>query len=441
MNAMRIRMGLVAGALLAACGTAQAQMQPQVTVSVPPFYQAVAKMTPTTRLGQILAVERITTPVAGAEAWRIAYVSSDVQERPTISTGLVMAPRGAMPKEGRPIVSWAHGTTGTAQNCGPSQIPNPAQPLNQYFLVGGNSWSDYGLPAVEAFIRRGYVVVGTDYQGLGGGGAHQYGVAATQARDVINAIRAAGAMKLSGASRKALVYGWSQGGGATIAAASLGDYIARKGTAFDGIDIVGFVAMAPDDIGALMPKTALDEPTAVKMLAELGSSFSGNIFNFAHFAMNLWATPKAFPDLKLTDALTPDGAATVDAIMTGKCMHVISDTMQYALGDSYKTMLRPAVANPLGWAKAYAAGSVTPVKPVAPVIVYWGTADTVVPPVMGKMYRAQMCALGGNVARVQLPGAQTHFSTPGTAEPMYVPWVADRLSGKPAADGCAGGAD
>jgi dienelactone hydrolase len=89
--------------------------------------------------------------------------------------------------------------------------------------VGGNSWTDYGIPAVESFIKEGYVAVATDYQGLGGGGKHQYAIAATNGRDAINAIRAAGYMKEVGAGKKALIFGWSQGGGTTLAAASSGD--------------------------------------------------------------------------------------------------------------------------------------------------------------------------------------------------------------------------
>jgi cephalosporin-C deacetylase-like acetyl esterase len=62
---------------------------------------------------------------------------------------------------------------------------------------------------------------------------------------VINSVRAAGSMKETGGGRKAVVYGWSQGGGATLGAASLTDYIARKGTALDGVEFLGFVAMSP----------------------------------------------------------------------------------------------------------------------------------------------------------------------------------------------------
>lgn len=75
-------------------------------------------------------------------------------------------------------------------------------------------------------------------------------------------------------------------------------------------------------------------------------------------------------------------------------------------------------------------------KPIAPVVIYWGTKDTVVAPAMGKLYQGQMCKLGGNVERVQLPGEQTHFSTPGAAEPLYLPWVKQRFAGKPTANAC-----
>jgi hypothetical protein len=76
-------------------------------------------------------------------------------------------------------------------------------------------------------------------------------------------------------------------------------------------------------------------------------------------------------------------------------------------------------------------------KPVSPVIIYWGTKDTVVPPIMHKIYREHMCKMGGNVARIQLAGDKTHFATPAASQPLYLPWIADRLAGKPAPDGCA----
>ena len=404
--------------------------------AMPTFYVSASQMKPEGKLGQVIKKEQIKTSVTGAQAWRIAYISSDVNDNKTISTAIVVSPLEKDPKQSRPIMAWAHGTTGTAQNCGPSQVNNPAVPLNQYFLVGGNSWTDYGIPELEAFIREGYVVVGTDYQGLGGGGRHQYLASATQGRDVINSARAVASMTETGAGKKAIVYGWSQGGGTALAAASMGEYIAEKGTAADSIEFAGFVAMAPPDLAVMIRDKTLDQNSADIFLRDLVAGFSNNIFNFTHLAMNLWGTQAAFPKLSLTDVFTDQGARAVDEIFLNKCVHVAADTLNYSYSTEFKSLLKDKPTNTLEWAKAFVKGSIAPVKPVAPVVIYWGTKDTVVPPLMGELYQKQMCAKGANVNRIQLAGEQTHFSTPGTAAPLYMPWVKDRLSGKPLENAC-----
>lgn len=123
--------------------------------------------------------------------------------------------------------------------------------------------------------------------------------------------------------------------------------------------------------------------------------------------------------------------------MSNKCVHGGSDSLTYRYGDQFAALLKPEVSNAKEWAKALVDSAGQNVKPVAPVIIFWGDKDTVVPPVMHKIYREQMCRIGGNVARVQLAGDKTHFETPGASQPLYLRWVADRLAGKPAPDGCA----
>ena len=403
---------------------------------MPPFYASVMKMAPEGKLGQVISKEKIATSVKGAQAWKIAYISSDVAGRKTIATGTIIAPVGPSPKEGRPILAWAHGTTGSAQNCGPSQIIDPTAALNEYFLMDGNSWTDYGIPNGQEFINQGYVVVATDYQGLGGGGKHQYAVAQTNGRDVINSARAASSMKEVGASKKTVVYGWSQGGGATIAAASLPDYQALQGTAADNLQYLGFVALAPEDVAAMLPNVPTDEAGAKKLMNGFTQANVPNVFLFAHYMMGLWGTQAAFPDLKLSDVLTDEGVKVVDKLSRNKCMHVLADTFSYAYGDNYKTLLKPEPSNSLAWVKAFVNGSVKPVKPTAPVVIYWGTKDTAVPPIMHELYQKQMCGMGANVGRIQLPGEQTHFTTPGVSAPMYLDWVKDRIAGKPLANSC-----
>jgi dienelactone hydrolase len=262
-------------------------------------------------------------------------------------------------------------------------------------------------------------------------------ISGTQARDAINSIRAAGDFKEVGAGKKAMIYGWSQGGGSVLTAASLPEYIAQTGTAFDGIELLGFVAMAPPDVAANIATRPTDPVMAEKFIGSLLQSFSANVMDFAHASMTFWAVPNGFSNTKLNDLFTDDGAKAINAIYTGKCIHTAADTLSYNFGDNYKSLLKPQPQNTLAWAQALYDSGVPKVKPVAPVIIFWGTKDTAVPPVMGDLYRQQMCKLGANVTRIQLPGEQTHYTTPPVAEPLYLPWMADRFAGKPIANGCA----
>jgi hypothetical protein len=194
--------------------------------------------------------------------------------------------------------------------------------------------------------------------------------------------------------------------------------------------------LAPEDVAAMLPNVPADEAGAKKLMNGFTQANVPNVFLFAHYMMGLWGTQAAFPDLKLSDVLTDEGVKVVDKLSRNKCMHVLADTFSYAYGDNYKTLLKPEPSNSLAWVKAFVNGSVKPVKPTAPVVIYWGTKDTAVPPIMHELYQKQMCGMGANVGRIQLPGEQTHFTTPGVSAPMYFDWVKDRIAGKPLANSC-----
>jgi hypothetical protein len=214
------------------------------------------------------------------------------------------------------------------------------------------------------------------------------------------------------------------------------DYQAKQGTAADKLQYQGFVGLAPDDVAVLIQKPPTDEVGANKIMNELIQSNSTNAFLFTHLMMNLWGTQAAYSNLKLTDMLTDEGAQVVDKLSSNKCVHVMADTFNAVYGDRYQSLVRPQISNSLAWVKAFIDGSVRPVKPVAPVIIFWGLKDTIVPPIMHELYLKQMCAMGGNVQRVQLPGEQTHFTTPGASATLFIPWIRDRFAGKPLVNGC-----
>ncbi len=403
--------------------------------AVPPFYVTTSQIKPEGKLGQVVKKEKVATEIPGAQSWRIAYISSDVNDLKTISTGLLIAPVGQAPKEGRPIVSWSHGTTGSAQNCGPSQQLNPAVPLNEYYLMNGNSWEDYGVLSVVELIKEGYVVVATDYQGLGGGGKHQYAVGQTQGRDAINAIRAAGAIKETGAGKKALLYGWSEGGYSVLSAGGSINYLAKKGTAFDGIELVGVVALSPVNVSGVAQVALSSSANSEQALEKIAAPLSQNIFMWGHLAGMMYGLQAAYPEkLQLTDWFTPEGAKVFDVLSNNKCFHVLSDSLTYSYGDNYKSLLKPIPSNAKAWIDALIAGGVPNNAPSVPVLMFRGTKDAVPKP-MVDIYEAQMCKMGGNVKHIELDGA-THFTSPVEAQKTFLPWIKDRFANKPIANGC-----
>jgi pimeloyl-ACP methyl ester carboxylesterase len=404
------------------------------SIYLPPFYKATDRLDPKGKpLGTVLASEPVSSQVPGSKAWRLAYVSSDPAGRRHVVTGFIVVPDGPAPAGGRKLLAWAHGTTGTARRCGPSQYEQPAQPLNQYLLPTGTTWSDVGLPAMEQLLKQGYVIVATDYQGLGGPGDHQYMENASNGMDVINALRAARDFKPAAAGERAVVYGWSQGGGATIGAAGLGEY-AQRPDAVAPLKLLGFVAMAPGDAGNELPALTT-EAEAVTAIQSLTKQMSGNVFNFTHLAMFYWGAVAANPSLKLGDVFTEAAVPQINSIMRRKCMHELSATMNYWYADTYPSLLKATPTNALAWVNAIKALG-PGLKPMAPVVIYYGNHDTVVPPVMHKLYFEAACKQGAVMSRIELPGNNTHFSTPAASQPYWLPWIADRFAGKPVVNGC-----
>jgi len=167
------------------------------------FY-AVPDPLPVAKPGSVIRVARIAAP-DGAKAWRVLYHSRTVAGRDIAVSGIIVAPNGKPPRGGRPIVSWAHGTTGIADVCAPSKLPTIAS----------------ALPYIDELMDAGYVVAATDYEGLGTPGVHPYLVGDSEGRGVLDAARAARRVDGTGAGRELLVFGHSQGGHAALFAGEL----------------------------------------------------------------------------------------------------------------------------------------------------------------------------------------------------------------------------
>ena len=119
-------------------------------------------------------------PIAGAKSNRLVlYTSKTPQGKTTAVSGVVSVPKGKPPKSGWPVISYAHGTTGIADVCAPTRI-TAGSPQAAYIT--------YIDPELEEWIKAGYAVVRTDYQGLGTPGPHPYLIGEAEGRGVVDIV-------------------------------------------------------------------------------------------------------------------------------------------------------------------------------------------------------------------------------------------------------------
>jgi pimeloyl-ACP methyl ester carboxylesterase len=179
------------------------------------------------------------------ENWLVLYRSQDAHGNAVATSGIIAVPRIEAPVGGFPVISWAHGTVGVADLCAPSrdQPVSQAHPMNVYVHT-----------LLNAFLREGWAVVMTDYEGLGTTDRrHPYLLGVSEAAGVLDIVRAARRLFGARISPRFAIVGHSQGGQAALFAAS-------QAPAWNDLDLVGVAAVAPANhllgavrAGALIP--------------------------------------------------------------------------------------------------------------------------------------------------------------------------------------------
>jgi pimeloyl-ACP methyl ester carboxylesterase len=271
---------LLLAALLAAPASAQAPTGPAGDA----FYAPPAVLP--AGHGAVIWQRKLRGPAAlsAAKSNRLVLYRSTATNGAAIAvSGTVAVPKGKAPKGGWPVISWAHGTTGIADACAPSRAN----------VLGG-----YDHPLLNRWLRAGYAVVRTDYEGLGTPGDHPYLIGVSEGRSVLDIVRAA--RRLDGRiGERVVIAGHSQGGHAALWAAAL----QRKWT--PELRLRGTLAFAPashiGDQAALL--RALTEPSGLSGLA----------------ALILRGIDIARPDLNVQAGLSARAAALYPEIGT-KCL-------------------------------------------------------------------------------------------------------------------------
>ncbi|MBT9473374.1 MAG: alpha/beta fold hydrolase [Pseudomonadota bacterium] len=368
--------------------------------AVTSFYDASPKLA-RAKPGDILKAEPVAAP-SGARAWRVMYASRTWDDQPVAATGLIIASTAKTTRP-RPVLVWAHGTTGGARGCAPSLAPDPARS----FLERGGAAGypiDIGTPYLTDLMARGYVVAAPDYQGLGGPGVHQFLVGDTAARGGLDAARAARHLRGAKAGADVVVLGWSQGGQAALTAGEVAS------------------AYAPDlrvrGVAALAPSATIMSPV-VNQLFRSGTPHVYEIIRGYASAYGL-----------STDLLSQRGRDLVEVAGQGCILEVFKE-----VGRSKEPGVIADVTNDPAWTTALERNNSGLRVSAAPVLVVHGSADGIVPFGSTDLYQARACAVGTKLQIDRIEGGD-HRSIIPSAREGILHWMEMRLRGEPAKTSC-----
>lgn len=225
---------------------------------------------------------KLWVPGKVSKAFRLTYVTRNARGEKALSSGELFLPKGRAPKGGWPMISWAHGTSGIGDRCAPS--------------VMGPTLPERDFPVLRGWMKQGYALVASDYAGLGTPGLHAYLHGRSEARSVVDMVKAGRAYarenlrRRSRLARKWVVVGQSQGAGAAI-------YTARYATRFGGrrLDYRGAVGTGtPAYIETLVGALGPDFPQVSTTTTLLGSYILAGLRH-------------VHPELGLDSILTPLG--------------------------------------------------------------------------------------------------------------------------------------
>lgn len=320
----------------------------------------------------------------GARAWKVLYHSESLRGKDIVVSGVVVVPDGSKPAAGRPVVTYAHGTTGTADRCAPSKLPTAAS----------------NIPDVEDWIRAGYVVTATDYEGLGTPGLHPYLVGASEGRSVLDIVRAAGQLGGAASSNHVVIFGHSQGGHAALWAGQIAPSYAPE------LRIDGVVAAAPAADLKTLYGVAASVPAYAGYVVMAGEGFAA-----------------AIPGLSMSDVLTPRAIPEARRAVDTMCSDAL--IAKFATGPSVVATDPMSIPK---WAAAIEANVPGSDPTPAPTLVVQGGADALVPSALNRKYVQEHCTAGGGYEYREYPGA-SHTGVLSASEADVVAWVAARVAG------------
>ena len=384
---------MVAGCASGGGGSATASHHPPATTAVAgvPAVRVVGSTylvpdpLPPGRPGALIALSA-TGPDGSVDAgqrWVFLYHSTDVRARDVAVSGQLVVPRGKPPAGGWPVVSWAHGTTGIADRCTPSQH---------------DFWDRENAAEVRTFVDAGYAVAATDYPGLGTPGTHPYLVGVDEGNAVVDVVRAAHAVE-DHLSRTWFAVGHSQGGQAVL-------FATRSAARAPELHLAATVSMAPASaLNAILP--------AVISLGALSDQ--------AYAIYALIGLTTFDPNVRLDALLGPEGVARLPVALETGCIDQ-ADAAFRQVPTARLFQIPPAELTRLdGELGRYDEPDAQPT--VGPVLVIQGTADQDVPAEATAVLVANLRKAHASVQERVYPGLD-HDGIVGPSACVQLEWFA-----------------
>lgn len=326
---------------------------------------------------------------AGSEGWNMIYVTEGAGGRLVYASGeIYLGQRNA--ESPRRVALWNHPTAGMSDACAPSWAGDPS-------IV-----SPFGferVPAITELLRRGYLVVMSDYQGLGTPGPAPYMDGALAAKASLDAVRAARKFARARAGESFVSYGHSQGGQTTLWAAALAASYAPE------LKLRGALSIAPavDTLALIRWDVAHPPLGAYVVTTAAGLSAS-------------------HPHLRLRDILTPAGLELL-ASMADMCFATRAAAERIEEPLVREEALKPGSP----WREAIDAnGDFYRFGTAAPVLVVQGARDFDVPPHVTREVVARMQGAGMEVDYREL-ACRDHFDVVPEASRIVPDWFDARF--------------
>lgn len=370
---------------------------PHRTQAAPNFYvytQAEVQGAP----GSLIRAEPMRGAPLDANAHKVLYRSTGLKGEPIAVSGIVVIPAGDAPVGGRPVVAWAHPTSGIVPRCAPSLAHFAFQ----------------SMPGLRDLIARGYIVTATDYPGLGTAGPHPYLIGRSEGRAVLDSVRAARAVAGAEAGLRFAVWGHSQGGQAALFAGMLAAIYAPE------LVPVGIAAAAP----------ATDLPTLLR--DDFATDGGRNLT-----AMALWSWRQLF-EVSTDGVIDPQAETAVDAL-ANECIESAYDIVQRhfsqaPLEQRFLDVKDITAIEP--WRTLLEQNSPGTLPPTLPILLAQGDADTLVRPAVTQAYAARLCAAGSKLRLLVMPGTG-HRTAAHDAVAAALDWISDRFADRPVPDDCS----